>query len=125
MHSHSFTRFLIVAALAIGGTLGTASATPVLFGGTGHYYEHINGNLNWADARADALSRSHLFQQGYLATVTSAAENDFLLTLASGENWLGGSDQDLEGTWRWVDGPEAGTIFWLGVCAAEGPGLGG
>jgi hypothetical protein len=26
--------------------------------------------------------------------------------------WLGGSDKEVEGTWKWVTGPEAGTIFW-------------
>jgi hypothetical protein len=40
-----------------------------------------------------------------LATVTSAAEDAFLATLAP-IGWLGGTDQDSEGTWIWADGPE-------------------
>ena len=45
--------------------------------------------------------------------MTSAAENSFLTSL-SASGWLGGSDVAEEGTWRWMDGPEAGTVFWTG-----------
>jgi hypothetical protein len=46
-----------------------------------------------------------------LATVRSAEDSAFLLTLLNGDAWLGGSDTATEGTWAWVtDGAE----FWLG-----------
>jgi hypothetical protein len=50
--------------------------------------------------------------QGYLANITSLDEHQFLRTRLTGVGWLGGSDVDLEGTWRWMDGPEKGQTFW-------------
>ena len=79
-------------------------------GGNGHFYEVVSGLENWDSARADALSRG-----GYLATITSAAENTFVTTLlATGSTvrgWLGGTDSAVEGTFRWADGPEAGNLI--------------
>jgi hypothetical protein len=57
---------------------------------------------------------------GYLATVTSKSENDFLianigpLRSPRGDLWIGGTDDPIDGEWRWVTGPEAGTLFWRG-----------
>ncbi|MCC6681337.1 MAG: filamentous hemagglutinin N-terminal domain-containing protein [Phycisphaeraceae bacterium] len=66
----------------------------------------------------------------YLATVTSALENAIVVSTANGSSvWLGGSDTDTEGEWRWVTGPEgleeggAGRQFWQG--AAAGSAVGG
>lgn len=81
----------------------------------GHFYQFIPANLpagdfNWNEARADAILRG-----GHLANVTSAAENAFLLSLSGNDwGWIGGSDEAVEGEWRWVDGPEAGRQFWQG-----------
>ena len=92
----------------------SAGAAPIQWAGNGHWYEFVaTPQVNWTAARAMALSRFHLGNQGYLATVTSAAENSFLTSL-SASGWLGGSDVAEEGTWRWMDGPEAGTMFWTG-----------
>jgi hypothetical protein len=52
--------------------------------------------------------------QGYLATITSAAENEFLKTRMPSNAWIGASDAASEGTWKWVTGPEAGQTFWSG-----------
>jgi len=50
-----------------------------------------------------------------MATVTSKAEGDFVRKLAGEENiWLGASDGAVEEEWRWVQGPEHGTMFWKG-----------
>jgi VCBS repeat-containing protein len=63
---------------------------------------------------------------GYLATVTSAEENQLLLNLmtSSGPNqagWLGGSDAASEGTWTWTGGAETGTVFWNGLADGSAP----
>ena len=56
---------------------------------------------------------------GYLATVTSEAENAFLASLSGETAYLGASDMEIEGVWKWMTGPEAGTIFY-GPGAAPG-----
>jgi hypothetical protein len=48
---------------------------------------------------------------GYLATITSDEENTFASNLAGIEAWLGGSDQAVEGEWRWMNGPEVDQLF--------------
>jgi len=93
-----------------------AIAVPTHFSGTGHFYEFISGNITWTSARTAAAGLSHNGQAGYLATITSAAENTFLGTLFN-DGWIGGTDQATEGVWVWADGPEAGQQFWSG-----GPG---
>ena len=74
----------------------------------GHHYLYVSGSFTWSEARE--------FSQligGYLANVTSAGENAFISTLVGSQSvFLGGSDAASEGTWRWADGPEAGSIFW-------------
>ncbi len=50
--------------------------------------------------------------EGYLATITSASENTFVTSRLSDDGWMGAGDADEEGVWKWVTGPEAGTVFW-------------
>ena len=50
-------------------------------------------------------------------TITSAQENTFAGALCkTGRCWIGGSDEAVEGTFRWVAGPENGQVisptFW-------------
>lgn len=99
----------------------------------GHYYSYVPGAFSWSSAKSSADDRSLFGLQGYLATITSSAENTFVLSL-SGKGWLGGSDsytqinaatgsttftsQSLsEGKWYWVTGPEKGTSFSNGSTA--------
>lgn len=80
----------------------------------GHSYEAIvsTEGLDWADARADAESRSVGGVQGHLATITSAGEDlwfqeAFAQVLSAGP-WLGGFQPDGSGepadNWQWVTG---------------------
>ena len=89
--------------------------------GTGHYYQVSAGvDDTWSDARDDAQSRSLFGLTGYLATITSAEENDFIAEHTPAANaWIGASDAAVEGEWRWVTGPEAGTQFWQGAVAGS------
>lgn len=100
----------------------TSRATPQYFPGTGHYYEVIAdfSGLSWTEARAAAESQIWQGEHGYLACITSEAENLFVfdLTLVSGiwytstvweiGPWLGGyqlpgSGEPDEG-WSWISG---------------------
>ena len=99
-----------------------------------HYYEYVNaGSINWGDAKTAAELKFYNGLQGYLATVTSDLENEFIHQKVASDAWIGGSDDfkfinaipsrpgytqttyadqnASEGKWTWVTGPEAGTIF--------------
>lgn len=114
-----------IAALALAAAMAAVAAPvsaspaldPVVWsaadGGNGHAYAYVLTTANWSTARQGALALEYQGVQGHLATITSAAENAFLGTLAS-DGWLDGSDAEEEGVWRWVDGAEAGQTFWLG-----------
>ncbi len=85
---------------------------------TQHYYEYIPAlGITWTAARDAAALRTFYGLQGYLATLTLPEEADLLGKQSSGAGWIGASDANVEGVWRWVTGPEAGTQFWNG-----GPG---
>lgn len=92
--------------------LGTANFLP----STGHYYFYVpDVGITWTEARDAAASLTYFGLQGYLATITSSEEAELTGEQASGTGWIGGSDEDEEGTWRWKTGPEAGQIFWIGA----------
>ena len=100
------------------------------FAGNGHYYKFVSASLKWSEAKAAAASSSFNGLTGYLATITSAEENAFIVEKTGGTSaWVGGSDDyehinlatgtstfanitESEGHWYWVTGPEAGTEFW-------------
>ncbi len=88
----------------------------------GHFYEYVNASVTWDQANTAASTRTYYGLQGYLATVTSAEENSFIRNKISNMIWLGGSDNETEGTWKWVTGPEGenGTVFYSGGSAYDG-----
>jgi alpha-tubulin suppressor-like RCC1 family protein len=87
----------------------------------GHVYEFSASNVDWDSARATALGSAVHGEGGYLANVTSAGENAFVLSMISTSSWLGASDGGVEGQWKWVDGPEAGQNFWNGSSRGSAP----
>ena len=92
--------------------LGDANYLP----STGHYYFYVqNPGVTWTEARDAAAAQTYFGLEGYLATLTTEEEGDLAGSQSSGTGWIGASDADQEGTWQWVTGPEAGTVFWLGA----------
>lgn len=102
-----------------GGTM-TTSASPAgaaYYAGTGRYYEYVaSGDIDWDDARDAAAARTLNGQSGYLATITSEGEMDFIVEKIGGSNpaWISGDDASVEGEWRYSTGPEDDTQFWQG-----------
>ncbi len=93
----------------------TVQSAPVLDSISGHYYQVVvpDGGINWNDAKSAAASMTFLGAPGHLATITSAEENQFILSLfdpssAAGQAWLGGfqpsGSQEPAGGWQWITG---------------------
>ena len=99
-------------------TIETSLVNPgeVFFPGTNHLYEYVSvpGNITWTNAKPAAEARTKYGSQGYLTTISSQAENNFVASRLLNAGWMGASDVTAEGTWRWVVGPESGTIFSTG-----------
>ena len=100
-------------------TLGEAQAWFSHEDGGERYYRYIGTNMDWDDAKTAAASdaKKYFGVRGYLATLTSHAENKFLATRFNDNGgppsgWLGASDSASEGQWKWVTGPENGRRFW-------------
>lgn len=93
-------------------TIGQANYLP----STGHYYQFIKSiGISWTDAKIAAEANPYYGLKGYLATLLTLEEAKLSGEQSSGAGWIGGSDAATEGIWKWVTGPEAGTIFWNGT----------
>ena len=109
----------------------TFSAGTLSANSNGHFYELVSSNSSWTAHKANAAARSYLGLAGYLATITSAAENAFVRQVLNADAWMGCSDDftqinaatgvttfanqaAAEGKWYWVTGPEKGTMFSVG-----------
>ena len=132
-------KMILACALAasLGASLAQASPISYLDGEQrvaafgDNVYRYVVSPLDWNAALAAATTYSWNGQTGHLVTVTSLAENNFIYSafvgprfaaavaggahygdpaLEQATSWIALSDRSTEGTWRWMTGPEAGTV---------------
>ncbi|WP_422038796.1 C-type lectin domain-containing protein [Roseibium sp.] len=117
---------LMTASLAM---ISSAVAAPVQWssgsGANNHWYEFVAlgaGDPSLTASQAEALAESSSFMGlgGYLATITSAAEQAFLNSAWPGAGsitgqfngysffLIGATDRNTEGNFEWLGGPESG-----------------
>jgi len=93
----------------------------------GHLYEFVPGNINYLGARNAARLRTINGVSGYLVTVSSDAEHDFVLSKIQGafNIWIALSDRAVEGDWVLdpYDGSlEQGRLVWRGLSNGSAQG---
>ena len=99
---------------------GTPVPWPVSAGGNGHSYDFVPGTRPWTQARTDAPRVTFNGVPGYLATITSPAESDFVRDhFAPVQAWIGGYQDrtapdyvEPAGGWQWVTGEPWGHTDW-------------
>ena len=75
----------------------------------GHYYLAVTDEMTWNEARAHTETLSCEGYAAHLVTLETEAENTFVADLLhrtglDGSSWIGCSDVEVEGEWRWVTG---------------------
>lgn len=92
-----------------------ATVNPVGFfynGVNGHFYRPITTGASYPNARAAALNTTFKGQQGYLVTITSPSEDQFIFSNVPQSNiWFALTDEVVEGRWVIDAGPEKGTVI--------------
>lgn len=106
-------------------------------GGNGHFYgvRLVSGGIHW-----DAAYREAKLSGGYLATITSEEENDFITNFIvnnpncwvvnpNGQDtgpWIGGyqpvGSPEPNGNWQWVTGETFGYTKWAGGIPSDSMG---
>jgi len=81
--------------------LSDAKADPVLYAANGHYYEAVRApdGITRDDAGAAAVAKG-----GYLATITSSAENDFVFSLVNDLSWFTDTSVNGDRLGPWLGG---------------------
>ena len=112
----SRTHRLLPVCFVVTASFATAAvAAPIQWrvedGGNGHYYDYryVDGGILWPSARDAAAGLSHAGRTGHLATITSAAEQAFVASVAPAtELYLGGFQAPDSAApdqgWSWITG---------------------
>ncbi|RXN32701.1 CD209 antigen-like protein [Labeo rohita] len=69
----------------------------------------LTSGKNWDDSRQDCLKRG-----ADLIIINNREGNDFVKKMTDKkEFWIGLTDKEVEGTWKWVDGTNMTSGFWV------------
>ena len=95
-----------------------ATVNPVGFfynGVNGHFYRPLTATADrttYTNARARSLLTTFKGQQGYLVTITSTSEEEFIRVNVPATNvWFAATDEVVDGRWVIDAGPERGTLM--------------
>lgn len=127
-------RILLVVVVMMMALSPCAFASPVLNSANGHYYDivsfapeggylynvmdtnHVVNDLNvWSYANGYAAATSYMGLGGHLATITTNAEDMFVLDMIrarnAGDSFVGGYKK-ADGSWAWVTGEQWSYTRW-------------
>ena len=81
-------------------------------GVNGHFYKPVTTGATYTNARTLSESTTFKGQKGYLVTITSSDEDNFILANVPQSNiWFACTDEVTEGRWVIDAGPEKGTVI--------------
>ena len=123
-------RRILYFSLAVCTSVSLPAAPMVSWDGNGHTYELVPDILTWTAAKTGAVARTFGGETGYLATITSQAEQDFVYSsfVQPGVHsaWIGLTDSELFGGqesggvehpgapyWVWITGEPVVYTDWL------------
>jgi hypothetical protein len=91
----------------------TVNPTGYYYNGVnGHFYKPVSVGAYYSTAKLNAHSTTFKGQEGYLLTLTSANEEDFIkLNVPQSNIWFAATDKVVDGRWVIDDGPELGTVM--------------
>lgn len=104
---------IIMSVAVVTPALGTPIDSAMQFADNGHYYEVFTTLRTWDNARWAAEQMG-----GYLASITTQAENDFVTSLLPPNlnAWLGGfqppGSSEPAGNWQWITGEAFTYMNW-------------
>ncbi|XP_028678529.1 CD209 antigen-like protein B [Erpetoichthys calabaricus] len=73
----------------------------------GHHYYFSKTTTNWAEANEWCRSRD-----SYLAVISTSEEKTFISRSMTERSWVGLSDSEAEGIWKWTTGESVQGSFW-------------
>ncbi len=87
-----------------------------------HYYKYIEENVSWTEAKETAEGMTYNGYNGYLVTITSQSENDFVNDLQINSysgiipiySWIGLTDVNSPGHYTWSNGEPFNYTNWVG-----------